>query len=150
MEFGGTQKPLRFKPISKTKLSVVCSNFKFPLLFPRASQIQPLSKCRQENILKEKKIIEKEIKQLLKDDNIEEFFPMKIIGSGSKRKKKLGDVYWLFTIGKSIYRLGRFSITKNWWCDKWSAKYRYFSKFDLRNAYHQIPLHPQDMKLTVI
>ena len=28
------------------------------------------------------------------------------------------------------------------------SKFRYFSKFDIRNTYHQIPLHPQDMKST--
>ena len=28
------------------------------------------------------------------------------------------------------------------------SKHRYFSKFDLRSAYHQVPLHPHDMKLT--
>ena len=28
------------------------------------------------------------------------------------------------------------------------SKYRYFSKFDLRSAYHPIPLNPHDMKLT--
>ena len=28
------------------------------------------------------------------------------------------------------------------------SKHRYFSKYDLKNAYHQVPLHPNDRKLT--
>ena len=28
------------------------------------------------------------------------------------------------------------------------SKHRFFSKYDLKNAYHQIPLHPNDKKLT--
>ena len=28
------------------------------------------------------------------------------------------------------------------------SKNRYFSKYDLKNAYHQVPLHPNDRRLT--
>ena len=75
MEVEGTQKPLSFRPINIKKLSVVCSNVKFPTLFPAIIRSTTPIKIPSRKYSKEqKKFIEKEIEQLPKDDIIEESF----------------------------------------------------------------------------
>ena len=72
MAFSGTQQILSFRSPNKRKLSLVGSNVKFPTLFPGINEnTTPIMMPTRKYSKEEKKIIEKEIKQLLENDIIE-------------------------------------------------------------------------------
>ena len=97
----------------------------------------------------EKKFVEKEIKQLLENDIIEECISpwrSQVVVEKGKDKRRL----WI-DYSQSVNqctKLDAFPLPRINDLINDLSKYRYLSKFDLRSAYYQIPLHPHDMKLT--
>ena len=98
----------------------------------------------------ERKFIEKEVGRLLEDDIIEEiispWWSLCVVLKQKENKWRLCIDY-----SQSVNRyteLDAFPLPRIDELINELSKHRFFSKYDLKNAYHQIPLHPNDKKLT--
>ena len=61
------------------------------------------------------------------------------ICGGGKRETKMETLYRLLTNNQPVYRRGCLSNTKDRWNGKSAGSIIFFSKYDLRSAYHQVP-----------
>ena len=151
LDFDGKNRPLNFKHESESNLSVMCSNVKFPTLFPGINNnTEPIKMPSRKYSKEERSFIEKEIKRLLENDIIEESIsPWR---SQCLVVKQKGNKWRLcIDYSQSVNRyteLDAFLLPRIDELINELSKHRFFSKYDLKNAYHQIPLHPNDEKLT--
>ena len=151
LELGGKHKPLMFKPSVRSHLSVMCSKVEYPTLFPGITKkTKPVRMASRRYSKDERNFIATEIKHLLENDIIEESVsPWR---SQIVVVKEKGDKWRLcIDYSQSVNRfteLDGFPLPRIDDLINNLSKHRYFSKFDLKSAYHQVPLHPLDMKLT--
>ena len=138
-----------FKPSVRSHLLVMCSKVDYPTLFPGITKdTKPVRMASRRYSKDERNFIATEIKHLLENDIIEESIsPLRsqVVVKGIDKCRLCIDY------SQSVNRyteLDAFPLPRNDDLINDLSKYRYFSKFDLRSAYHQIPLHPHDMKLT--
>ena len=97
----------------------------------------------------ERNFKEKEIKRLLQDDVIEESISpwrSQVVVVKQKEKWRLC-IDYSQTVNKHT-ELDAFPVPRIEDLVNELSKNRYFSKYDLKNAYHQVPLHPNDRRLT--
>ena len=73
LDFEGKNRPLNFKHENESNLSVMCSNVKFPTLFPGIDKnTEPIKMPSGKYSKEERNFIEEEIKRLQENDIIEE------------------------------------------------------------------------------
>ena len=150
LKLDGKERPLNFKPSKASHLSVMCSNVEFPTLFPGINQnTNPVRMPSRKYSKDERNFIEKEIKKLLQDDVIEESISpwrSQVVVVKQKEKWRLC-IDYSQTVNKHT-ELDAFPVPRIEDLVNELSKNRYFSKYDLKNAYHQVPLHPNDRRLT--
>ena len=151
LDFDGNNRPLNFKHESESNLSVMCSNVRFPTLFPGINNnTEPIKMPSRKYSKEERSFNKKEIIRLLENDIIEESIsPWR---SQCLVVKQKGDKWRLcIDYSQSVNRyteLDAFPLPRIDELVNELSKHHFFSKYDLKNAYHQIPLHPDDKKLT--
>ncbi|GFR58712.1 retrovirus-related Pol polyprotein from transposon opus [Elysia marginata] len=142
--FDGPQDPLNI-------LGVVAANIEAPSLFENLTEdCKPISTKSRRHSLLDERFIESEVQKLLKEEIIEpSLSPWRaqvLVTSGERHKKRLV-IDCSQTINKytllDAYPLPRL--------DKMAetiSRYKYYSTFDLKSAYDQIPLKERDKEYT--
>ena len=149
LRFNGALKPLVFGSNETTKrLSLACSNILYPTLFPGLSdKTKPVKIPTRKYSGDDKQFIGKWVRELLKDQVIEESYsPWRAQVVVVKKDPK-----WRLCIDYS-QTVNRFTEEDAFPIPRIDdlinnlAQNKYFSKYDLKSAYHQVTLIESDKK----
>ena len=151
LDFDGKNRPLDFKHENESNLSVMCSNMKFPTQFPGIDKnTEPIKMPSRKYYKEERNFIEKEIKRLLENKIIEtSISPWRSQYLVAKQKGNKWRLCIDFSQSVNRYtELDAFPLPRIYKLINELSKHHFFSKYDFKNAYYQMSLHPNDKKLT--